>query len=114
MTKEIKIPNGIELNNGEYAIKLGFANLFHRPGIADGGQLLLTNERLIFLAHAVNINSNLLLSIDLKDIIDLRIATNLLINQIIAVKDNLQKETKFVVYKGKNWIKLINEEIEKY
>ena len=47
------------LNEHEEPIREGVANLYYSVAKSDGGRLYLTNERLVFIAHKVNLNPNL-------------------------------------------------------
>lgn len=49
----------IEMGTNELPIRSGMANIYYSATKSDGGRLLLTNQRLIFCAHALNINPNL-------------------------------------------------------
>lgn len=50
----------------ELPIRSSFANMVYSINRSDGGQLLVTNERLIFCAHAINLNPNLYWELDLN------------------------------------------------
>lgn len=69
-----------------------------------GGRLLLTNQRLIFCAHAININPNLYWEVHLDEIDRTKLGLNLLITQRIHVFDEEENEITFVVYGGKHWL----------
>ena len=96
--------NNILLQTGEYPVRSGVANMYYSFSSSDGGQLLLTNKRLIFIAHGFNLNPNLYWETDLYSIKDIRIGKNLLITQILNIETD-DEEVKFVVYKGKEWVK---------
>ena len=66
--------------------------------------MLLTNQRLIFCAHALNINPNLYWEISLESVNRAELGLNLLISQRIKIFDKKGNETTFVVYGGKTWI----------
>ncbi|WBF55298.1 hypothetical protein HXV90_05265 [Lysinibacillus sp. JK80] len=94
----------IEMGTNELPIRSGMANIYYSATKSDGGRLLLTNQRLIFCAHALNINPNLYWEISLKDLERAENGLNLLISQRIKIFDRKDNETTFVVYGGKTWI----------
>lgn len=94
----------IEMGLNELPMRSGLANIYYSATKSDGGRLLLTNQRLIFCAHVLNINPNLYWEISLKDVDRVELVLNLLISQRIKVFDVKGTETTFVVYGGKNWI----------
>ena len=94
----------IELNKDELPIRSGFANMYYSIMRSDGGRLLLTNQRLIFCAHAININPNLYWELSLNEINRTELGLNLLISQRFHIFDKEDKETIFVVYGGKSWL----------
>lgn len=102
--------NNVMLESGEYPIRSGLANMYNSLFNSDGGQLLLTNRRLIFVAHGLNLNPNLYWETDLKDIQDVQLTKNLLISQHISIITP-QKKSKLVVYKGQEWIRDIAKAI---
>lgn len=71
---------------------------------SDRGRLLLTNQRLIFCAHALNINPNLYWALSLKEVNRAELGLNLLNSQRVKIFDVKGNEITFVVYGGKNWI----------
>lgn len=99
------------LGAGERPITLGVANYFTGL-VSAGGKLLLTNKSLSFSAHAFNVGKQET-RIDLKQITDVKLSSNLLISQQILVTDN-GKSHKFVVYQGKEWVQKIKDAIAKY
>lgn len=94
----------IEMGTNELPIRSGMANIYYSATKSDGGRLLLTNQRLIFCAHALNINPNLYWEISLKNLDRAENGLNLLISQRIKIFDRKGNETTFVVYGGKTWI----------
>ena len=94
----------IEMNTNEFPIRSGVANMYYSATKSDGGRLLLTNQRLIFCAHAININPNLYWELHLDEIDRTELGLNLLITQRIHVFDEEENETTFVVYGGKHWL----------
>lgn len=94
----------IEMCANELPIRSGMANIYYSATKSDGGRLLLTNQRLIFCAHALNINPNLYWEINLKDVDRAELGLNLFISQRITVFNVKGNETTFVVYGGKTWI----------
>ncbi len=97
----------IEMRANELPIRSGMANIYYSATKSDGGRLLLTNQRLIFCAHALNINPNLYWEISLKDVDRAELGLNLFISQRIKVFDVKGNETTFVVYGGKTWLEEI-------
>jgi len=99
----------IEMCANELPIRSGMANIYYSATKSDGGRLLLTNQRLIFGAHALNINPNLYWEIGLENVDRAELGLNLLISQRIKIFDTTGNETTFVVYGGKTWL----EELER-
>lgn len=99
----------IEMGVNELPIRSGMANIYYSATKSDGGRLLLTNQRLIFCAHALNINPNLYWEISLESVNRAELGLNLLISQRIKIFDIKGNETTFVVYGGKTWL----EELER-
>ncbi|WP_342471660.1 PH domain-containing protein [Metasolibacillus sp. FSL H7-0170] len=99
----------IELGSGEIPLRSGVGNLYYSITKSDGGRILLTNKRLIFCAHAININPNLYWEMQTSDIHSVDIGANFFITQRIHITDKSNKETMFVVYGGKEWVKEINQ-----
>jgi len=104
----------IEMGINELPIRSGMANIYYSATKSDGGRLLLTNQRLIFCAHALNINPNLYWEISLKDVDRAENGLNLLISQRIKIFDRKDNETTFVVYGGKTWIAEIECTLKQY
>ncbi|MED3876231.1 hypothetical protein [Lysinibacillus capsici] len=94
----------IEMGVNELPIRSGMANIYYSATKSDGGRLLLTNQRLIFCAHALNINPNLYWEIGLENVERAELGLNLLISQRIKIFDTKGNETTFVVYGGKTWL----------
>lgn len=94
----------IEMGANELPIRSGMANIYYSATKSDGGRLLLTNQRLIFCAHALNINPNLYWEIGLENVDRAELGLNLLISQRIKIFDTKGNETTFVVYGGKTWL----------
>ncbi|WP_036216991.1 PH domain-containing protein [Lysinibacillus sphaericus] len=97
----------IEMCANELPVRSGMTNIYYSATKSDGGRLLLTNQRLIFCAHALNINPNLYWEISLKDVDRAELGLNLFISQRIKVFDVKGNETTFVVYGGKTWLEEI-------
>ena len=104
----------IEMGNNELPIRSGIANIYYSATKSDGGRLLLTNQRLIFCAYALNMNPNLQWEISLKDVDRVENGLNLFISQRIKVFDRKGNETTFVVYGGKTWIAEIEYAFNQY
>lgn len=92
------------LNEGEEPIRSGVANLYYGPTSTDGGKLYLTNQRLVFIAHKVNLNPNVQWEIGLQEIQTITVKRNLIVSQHILVETVNGEEKIFVVYNGKKWI----------
>ena len=99
------------LGTGEKPITLGAAN-YYTGLFSAGGKLLLTNKSLSFSAHAFNVGKQET-RIDLKQITNVKVSANLLVSQHILVTAN-EKNHKFVVYHGEEWVQKIKDAIEKY
>ncbi|MGE8036841.1 PH domain-containing protein [Lysinibacillus sp. NPDC093692] len=105
--------NEIEMNTNEFPIRTGLGNMYYSLTKSDGGRLLLTNQRLIFCAHAINLNPNLYWEVSLEDVDRVELGLNLFITQRIHVIDDGENETIFVVYGGKNWISELEHVLHK-
>ncbi|EON70787.1 hypothetical protein [Lysinibacillus sphaericus] len=80
---------------------------------SDGGRLLLTNQRLIFYAHALNINPNLYWELSLGRVDRTELGLNLLITQRVHIFDREENNTTFVVYGGKHWLNEMGHALNK-
>lgn len=96
------------LGKGEKPISLGVAN-YYTGLVTAGGKLLLTNRSLLFSAHAFNVGRQET-SIDLNEIKEIKVTSNMLVSQNIEVKTET-KSHRFVVYHGKEWVKNIQDAI---
>ncbi|TQR27177.1 hypothetical protein C7Y47_23440 [Lysinibacillus sphaericus] len=103
----------IEMNKNEFPIRSGVANMYYSATKSDGGRLLLTNQRLIFCAHAININPNLYWEVSLDEVDRTELGLNLLITQRIHVFDEEENETIFVVYGGKHWLNELDHALKR-
>ncbi|QMV44836.1 hypothetical protein FPL14_01515 [Cohnella cholangitidis] len=87
------------------------ANLFR--GIESvGGRLSITNERLVFEPHAINIQSNIL-ELNVQDIVKVEKRNNLLVvpnGMKLTTGDG--KEYKFVIWNRSKIIELLNQTIK--
>ena len=104
-----------ELNTNEALIKKGAANL--QKGIETvGGYLYLTNQRLIFEAHAINFQSGNTI-IDLSNIDSTAKVWTKFLNLIplipnsLAINSKTGEEYKFVLFGRNAWEVKINENI---
>jgi hypothetical protein len=96
----------IQLVEGEVIIKEGPANHF-KGAEAVGGKLYLTNQRLFFKSHTVNVHVHEE-SYRLEDITSVRLRNTLGIvpnGMAVLLKDG--REEKFVVYGRKDWMEKI-------
>jgi len=105
--------HGIEMRENECPIRSGFANMFYSVTRSDGGRLLLTNQRLIFCAHAINLNPNLYWELHLQEIDRTELGLNLFLSQRIRIFERDENETIFVVYGGKHWINELTHALDK-
>ena len=102
----------IELQQGEEIIKKGAANHFVKIESV-GGQLFLTNERVVFKSHSINIQTHEL-SIPFNQIEDIgKRNTLLIVPNGIFIKLITGKIEKFVVWKRNEWISKIKEFLKK-
>jgi len=104
-----------ELNTNEVLIKKGAANL--QKGIETvGGYLYLTSQRLIFEAHAINIQSGNTI-IDLSNIDSTEKCWTKILNLIplipnsLAINSKTGEEYKFVLFGRNAWEVKINESV---
>ena len=104
-----------ELNHNEKLVKKGGANL--QKGVETvGGYLYLTNQRLIFEAHAINIQGGNTL-IDLSDIKSTEKCWTKFLNVIplmpnsLAVHTKTGNEYRFVLFGRGAWQEKINNNL---
>lgn len=105
----------LRLNPGETIIKEGKANRTRFALISQGGKLLLTNERLVFVGHGMNIGDGTI-SIKLGDILRTKKSVAfwmLPIPNAIRITNEQGKTHKFVVIGRKKWIQAIAEALHK-
>lgn len=101
----------IRMNEGEVLIKEGKANRARFALISQGGKLILTNQRLVFVGHGMNIGEGTI-SIKLADILRFKksVASLLIpIPNAIKVIDQNGKTHKFIVSGRGKWIRAISE-----
>jgi hypothetical protein len=96
-----------ELTEDELVEIEGPANLFRgMEGV--GGKLFLTNKKVIFKSHKINIQKGQT-NIDYNDITEIRKRTTAkLIDNGISIKTNTGKEFDFVVNDRDRWIEELN------
>lgn len=70
---------------------------------------MLTDKNLYFQAHGINVGRREC-KIDLKDIVDVKIALNLLVSQHLVVYTNSDSH-RFVVFHGKDWVESIKKAV---
>ncbi|WP_315305804.1 hypothetical protein [Enterococcus devriesei] len=102
------VGNKIRLLPNEHPIRSGLANHYISTTTANGGQLLLTNKRLIFQAHIFNISGRQQTIFNLNDFTRVSIIRNFFISQHLKFEGPSCSET-FVLYQGKEWLKAVNE-----
>ena len=104
-----------ELNQGEELVKKGGGNL-QKGAETVGGFLYLTNQRLIFEAHAINIQGGNTI-IDLSDIDSTEKCWTKFLNVIplmpnsLAVYIKTGDEYRFVLFGRSAWQEKINENL---
>jgi hypothetical protein len=107
LTKLFTVKTDLLLNDKEHIIYETPAN--HYKGLeAVGGKLLLTNERLIFKSHRINIQNHQL-SIDLARLVKIDRFKNLgLVNNGISVTTESGTTEKFVVSNVEEWLRRLS------
>ena len=107
----------IKLLDGENQIRQGKANTSTLIG-GKGGSLILTNQRLIFLSHGLNLTQGGT-NIELKNIMSVSPAFTVSIFFPIPIPNSIKIRTqdgkvhKFVVTKRQEWISQITNEMNK-
>ncbi len=106
-----------KLIEGEAIKKQGGANL-QRGWETVGGHLYLTNKRLIFESHSVNIQTGTSIT-SLTDIVSVTKCWTKFLNKYPLLPNSIRIETKagneykFVCYNREKWISAINESVVK-
>jgi hypothetical protein len=105
----------LELNHGEQLVKKSGANMMR--GIESvGGMLYLTDQRLVFVSHAMNIQTGSS-AINLTDVVEVSKSWTKFLNAIpimpnsISVLTHDQQIFQFVVFGRKHWITAIEAAI---
>ena len=97
-----------KLNEGESLIKEGKANYFNSMGgvlgTSAGGNLYLTNERIIFEGHGFNVGREAVV-VYIKDIINCSTG----FPNSITLLDKYSREFKFAVNGKKDWQSKISQ-----
>lgn len=98
----------IELRNNESVIKQGSAN--HWQGWeAVGGNLFLTDQRLVFRSHSFNVQRQET-SIELEEVAFVKLRNNfLLVPNGMSIFLRNQQEERFVIWSRKDWVNKIRE-----
>ncbi|MBQ8899063.1 MAG: SHOCT domain-containing protein [Clostridia bacterium] len=94
------------LGAGEFPLRLGVSKYYWTGVTGTAGKLLLTDKKLYFSAHRFTYyrpNE----TFDLSDIEKVEFDSNLLLSHQISVYVKGERH-KFVVYRGKEWVDLIN------
>ena len=94
------------LGAGEFPLRLGVSKYYWTGVTGTAGKLLLTDKKLYFSAHRFTYyrpNE----TFDLSDIEKVEYDSNLLLSHQISVYVRGERH-KFVVYRGKEWVDLIN------
>lgn len=100
------------MEEDEIQIKVGFANVQRGPESV-GGKLILTNRRLRFVPHFLNVQSQEDV-IDLQDIGSINVASSKLLNMFPIFPNAMLlhagdgKECRFTVFNRAQWINEIN------
>lgn len=100
----------MKLNNNEIILKEGAAN--HLKAIEGvGGKLYLTNQRLIFESHSLNVQTHVE-SVPLTSIVSIEAKHSDFISRKLSVYLSNGSKEKYHVYKRKNWVKEIKKAID--
>lgn len=107
-SKLFTVKSDLLLNDEEHIIYETPAS--HYRGVeAVGGKLLLTNERLIFKSHRINIQNHQL-SIDLTSLSEInRFKTLALVNNGVSITTNSGRTEKFVVSNADEMLNRLND-----
>lgn len=97
--------HGKLLGKGEIPLRIGLANYYTSKFLGVGGKLFLTGSNLYFSAHQI-LQGEVELNIPLNEIKNVTLDRNFLVSQHISVHTNEKKYT-FVVYGGKEWVRMI-------
>ncbi len=96
----------IKLQTGEKIVKKGFANHF-KENVAAGGMLFLTNKRIVFKTHKMNMGVYEL-PIPLNQIASLRKSNTLfIVPNGLSIELKNGKTEKFVLWGRSGWISKI-------
>lgn len=102
----------LRLKEGEELVKKGFAT-HYKDGLAEGGRIYLTNNRLIFAGISKTIKKRpLVLSLRSIDAVDFFKSQGGIIKSGIMVITKSGDIAEFVVYGRKKWAKEIEDLIE--
>ena len=94
-------------NDAEFVIDTFLANRYWHIMNADGGKLTITNQRLIFEPHAINLNTKQS-EIALEDILSMDFFSPMgIIPNGLVIRTRDGTEHKFVVYKRKQIAEII-------
>ena len=100
----------MNLETGEVLIKQGRGNHL-RTFEGVGGKLLLTNKRLIFIPHYLNVQSEEE-SISLNEIVRAEAKGSDFLSRKISIYVRNDSIQTFFVYRRKNWVLQINRAIK--
>lgn len=103
-----------DLRPGEQVVKEGLANLQKNIETV-GGKLYLTNQRLVFEAHAINFQGGTT-EVEMSNVQSARLCWTKLLGLIplipnsIAVATKLGKEYRFVLFNRQEWVTAIESQ----
>ena len=97
----------IKLDKDEYPLRVGLANLFRSFQDADGGEMMLTNKRLIFVYPYLSEEKEPPIIYNVNDFVKMEMGLNFYFSAQIKLYNKEGKETIFFVYKRNEWVKRI-------
>lgn len=102
---------------GETIIKEAKANRYANILLSQGGKLYLTNKRIVFVGHGLNIGEGTI-AVNLDDILTVRLASSSMlallfipIPNAISIRTSNGTTHKFMVTKRNEWVDAISEQI---
>lgn len=103
----------MKLLRNETVIKEGKANFFKSTINQVGGKLYLTNQRIIFEAHAFNFGGKTNVDLDLNQLVRSQSGRTNLVSGEIELFDKYHNKYVFTVYDRKSWAEAIETQIVK-
>jgi hypothetical protein len=99
----------IELEPDEKLVKEGGANrILNLEGV--GGKLVLTNKRLVFKSHKLNVQVHQL-SLPLSEIETVEAGKTGFLNNVLMIYQNDGASNKFIVFEPAEWVKAVETKI---